>query len=95
MYVGILYDLAKAFDFMNYDILMSKLIVYRVKDKAGQWFKSSWSNFSYSQAKSSFYIGPKGQDPFLALSLKNNGQFYISLRVLVEKLRSIIVYAQI
>jgi hypothetical protein len=37
---GISCDLAKAFDCVNHELLLSKLHFYGIQNIAGQWFKS-------------------------------------------------------
>ncbi len=42
----VLLDLPKAFDMVNHDILLQKLIIYRLSDSAIEWFKSYLSDMS-------------------------------------------------
>jgi hypothetical protein len=37
---GILYDLAKSFDCVNRELLLSKVHFYGIRNIAGHWFKS-------------------------------------------------------
>jgi hypothetical protein len=41
---GISCDLAKAFDCVNHELLLSKLSFYGIRDIAGQWFKACRSS---------------------------------------------------
>jgi hypothetical protein len=41
---GIFCDLAQAFDYVNHDILLSKVNFYGITDKANEWIKSYIKN---------------------------------------------------
>jgi hypothetical protein len=41
---GIFFDLEKAFDCLNHDVLMSKLQFYGITGKAKSWFESHFNN---------------------------------------------------
>jgi hypothetical protein len=49
---GIFCDLAKAFDCVNHDILLSKLNFYGIKGNAEQWFKSHLNGRKQTEIKS-------------------------------------------
>jgi hypothetical protein len=48
---GIFYDLGKAFDCLNHEILLVKLHVYGIPGVSEDWFKSYFNNMTESWSK--------------------------------------------